>query len=88
MAIECKAFTWTKGNKEPSAKITIAREVILYMQWLPKDWTQILAMSRSTRTTHAESLAEYFVRLNRHLLGGVIVVEVDDNRARVLHGAL
>ena len=33
-----------------------------------------------------ESLAEYFVRLNSHLLGDVNVVEVDSGVARSLHG--
>ena len=78
VAIECKAFTWTKSHKMPSAKITIAREAILFLQWLPDDWTRILAMSRSLRATHTESLAEYFVRLNAHLLGDVVVVEVSE----------
>lgn len=72
----------------PSAKITIAREAILFLEWLPSDWTRILAMSRSTRPTHKESLAEYFVRLNQHLLGDVVVVEVAAGSVRVLRGSL
>lgn len=86
VAIECKAFTWTKGGNMPSAKITIAREAILFLQWLPDDWTRILAMSRSIRPTHTESLAEYFARLNDHLLGDVVVAEVHGGDARILHG--
>lgn len=88
IAVECKAFTWTKGGNMPSAKITTAREAVLFLQWLPADWTRILAMSRSTRPTHQESLAQYFVRLNRHLLGDVSVVEVGTGRVSLLHGSL
>ena len=88
VVVECKAFTWTSTGKMPSAKITTAREAVLYLQWLPDEWRKILAMSRSTRLSHRESLAEYFVRLNMHLLGDVAVVEVDCGSARVLHGSI
>ena len=86
--VECKAFTWTVSGNMPSAKITTAREALFYLQWLPDDWTKVLAMARSLRTGHGESLAEYFVRLNSHLLGDVAVVEVDSGIARVLFGQL
>lgn len=88
VAVECKAFTWTSGGNMPSAKLATAREAVLFLQWLPPDWTKILAMSRSLRPGYGESLAEYFVRLNDHLLGDVNVVEVADQHARLLHGQL
>jgi hypothetical protein len=86
VAIECKAFTWTATGNMPAAKITTAREAVLYLQWLPSDWVKILAMSASTRPGYTESLARYFVRLNDHLLGDVIVIEVDADEARGLYG--
>ena len=86
VAVECKAFTWTATGNMPSAKITTAREALLYLQWLPDDWTKILAMSRSLRSGYSESLAEYFVRLNDHLLGDVVVTEVVRGQARFLNG--
>ena len=51
-------------------------ETVSYLRWLPEEWTKILAISRSLRSGYDESLAEYFVRLNSHLLGEVIVAEV------------
>ena len=86
--MECKAFTWTKGGNMPSAKITTAREAVFYLQWLPKEWTKVLAISRSTRRSGGESLADPLVRLNGHLLGDVVVVEVDGQSVAVLHGVL
>lgn len=86
VAIECKAFTWTSSGNIPSAKITTAREALLYLQWLPARWTKVLAMLRSYRSTHHESLAAYFARLNAHLLGQVTVVEVHDGETRVCCG--
>jgi len=88
IAIECKAFTWTRGDNIPSAKITTVREALLYLQWLPARWTKAVAMMRSTRATHDESLAEYFVRLNAHLLGDVSVLEVGESSVRVLAGRI
>ena len=88
VAVECKAFTWTSGGNMPSAKITTAREAVLFLQWLPVDWTKILAMSQSVRPRYRESLAEYFVRLNDHLLGDVAVIEVADQQTRLLYGQL
>ena len=86
VAVECKALTWTASGNMPSAKITTAREAVFYLQWLPDDWTKVLAMSRSLRPGYDESLAEYFVRLNGHLLGDVTVVEIHDGEMNNLHG--
>lgn len=89
VAIECKAFTWTRpGNNVSSAKITTAREALLYHQWLPAGWKKILPMAEATRPTHQETLAEYFVRLHAHLLGDVSVVEVEEGGIRVVAGSL
>jgi hypothetical protein len=88
VAVECKAFTWTESGNIPSAKVTTAREAVFFLQWLEEDWIKMLAMSRSLRAGSSESLAEYFVRLNGHLLGTVTVVEVADGQVRVLHGRL
>lgn len=76
VAVECKAFTWTASGRIPSAKITTVREAILYLQHLPDEWTKVIAMARDTHRDQRESLATYFVRLNRHLLGDVGVFEV------------
>ena len=86
--VECKALTWTSSGNMPSAKITTTREAVFYLQWLPEEWTKIVAMSRSLRFGYDESLAEYFVRLNGHLLGDVRVIEVDGGEARMLQGTL
>lgn len=86
VAVECKAYTWTASGNVPSAKITTTREALLYLQWLPAAWSKAIAMMRSTRSKNPESLAEYFVRLNRHLLGEVAVIELSDGESRVLVG--
>lgn len=43
----------------------------------------VLAASRHPK--HAETLGEYFVRLNNHLLAGIAVLELqDDDKLRTL----
>lgn len=88
VAVECKAFTWTVSGNVPSAKITTAREALLYLQWLQEDWTKVLAMAHATHPKQRESLASYFVRLNTHLLGDVTVVEIAEGSAAILFGSL
>ena len=89
VVVECKAFTWTGTGNIPSAKLTTLREAVFYMTWLPEESKKILAMACSNHPKRNESLGEYFVRLNAHLLGDVIVCEIDDEgRIIVLHGDL
>src|SRR3989442_603185 len=56
---ECKSFTWTASGKVPSAKITTLREAVQYLLALPAETIKVIAMKRSLRSTHRESLAEY-----------------------------
>ena len=76
---ECKAFTWTASGNVPSAKITTLREAAQYLLALPVDTAKVIVMNRSLRSSHLESLAEYFCRLNSHLLGPIHVLEIDDD---------
>ena len=73
---ECKNHTWTKTNNIPSARITTLREAVFYLRLAPEGYRRILAMKRHTHPDRDESLAEYFVRLNQHLLGDVEVIEI------------
>lgn len=49
-----------------------------YLSALPAETVKIIAVTRSLRPTHRESLAEYFGRLNAHLLGSIHVLEMDE----------
>ena len=66
-------------GKSPSAKITTLREAAQYLLALPVDTAKVIVMNRSLRSSHLESLAEYFCRLNSHLLGPIHVLEIDDD---------
>jgi hypothetical protein len=86
---ECKAFSWTASGNIPSAKITTLREASQYLLALPADIIKVIVMNRNLRPSHPESLAEYFCRLNSHLLGPVRLLEIDDDATpRWVRGAL
>lgn len=86
--IECKYYSWTNGNNVPSAKMATLNEAVLYMRNLPEDTHKILVMKKDVRVSNGESLAQYYVRINGHLLDDIEVWEVDaDNRVNVVRAA-
>lgn len=78
VACECKAVTWTVSGNVPSAKITSLREAATYLSLLGPEVHRILAVQSSLHIVRGESLAGYFTRLNRHLLGRIEIMEVDE----------
>jgi hypothetical protein len=84
---ECKAYTWTESGNVPSAKITTLREAANYLLQLPTGTTTLIVMDRHCRRMKGEALADYFVRLNSHLLGRVSLLELSsDDTLRLVHG--
>jgi hypothetical protein len=69
-------------------RVGLRPEALLYLQWLPADWTKVLAMAHAAHSRQRESLASYFVRLNQHLLGDVAVVEITEGSLTVLAGGV
>jgi len=84
---ECKAYAWTQGGNVPSAKITTLREAANYLLQLPVSTTTLIVMDRHCHPRRGEALADYFVRLNSHLLGRVSLLELSsDDTLRLVHG--
>ena len=77
IAIECKRYTWTETGNVPSAKIRTLNEAVLFLSFLPKNYTKYIVMLRSYHEKKQETLAEYYYRTNGHLLGDIIVAEYD-----------
>jgi len=78
IVVECKCYTWTDTGNVPSAKMMGMNEAIFYMGYLPKDTTKILCIRKSIHEKKSETLAEYYCRINNHLLADVKIFEVDD----------
>jgi len=74
---ECKNYSWTEGGNVPSAKMGFINEAVFYLSYLPRETRRFVVMRRDVDTRHGESLAEYYYRMNRHLLNGVFIVELD-----------
>lgn len=84
---ECKAYTWTEGGNVPSAKITTLREAANYLLQLPADTITLIVMDRHCHPVKGEALADYFARLNSHLLGQVSLLELSSaDTLRLVHG--
>lgn len=80
IVIECKCFTWTETGNIPSAKMRAANEAVFYLSFLPEHIDKSLVMLRATHPKRKETLAEYYFRTNRHLLGNINVYEYDPER--------
>lgn len=84
---ECKAYTWTAQGNTPSAKITHLREAVGYLTQLPENTIRVLAVKQALHERRGESLGQYFVRLNRSILGPTVVAEFNaDGSWTLLHG--
>lgn len=74
---ECKCYTWTETGNIPSAKMGFVNEAVFYMSYLPADTTKMIIMKKATHEKRSETLAEYYCRINKHLLKGINVFEID-----------
>lgn len=75
IAIECKCYSWTETGNVPSAKISRCNEAIFYLSFLPDSYDKYLVMEESRHSKRNETLAEYYFRINRHLIGNIKIAE-------------
>jgi len=81
---ECKNYSWTGTGNIPSAKMGFCNEAAFYLTFLDSQTVRFIAMRKDTHPKRTETLAEYYYRINRHLLGDIFVLEIDitDNTVR------
>ena len=77
IVIECKRYTWTESGNVPSAKMGFTNEAAFYLSFLPDTFEKYIVMLRSHHAKRNESLAEYYYRTYRHLLGAIKIAEFD-----------
>ena len=77
IAVECKRYTWTETGNVPSAKMGFTNEAAFYLTFLPDSYEKYIVMLKSCHPKHNETLAEYYYRINKHLLGSIKVAEFD-----------
>lgn len=80
IAVECKCYTWTETGNVPSAKMGFCNEAAFYLSFLPDSYEKYIVMLFSENVKRNETLAEYYYRTNKHLLGKTKVAEYDPDR--------
>lgn len=83
--VECKSHTWTESWNVPSAKITTWNQAMYYFHAAPRDYRKIFFVLRHYNPERRQTLAEYYIKTNRHLIpDGVEIWEFDEvnNTAR------
>lgn len=80
IAIECKRYTWTETGNVPSAKMGFTNEAAFYLSFLSDSYEKYIVMLSSHHAKRNESLAEYYYRTYRHLIGKIKVAEYDPER--------
>ena len=66
--VECKSHRWTSGNNIPSAKLTVWNEAMYLFFATPKGYRKVLFVLRDYSSKKRETLAQYYVRTNPHLI--------------------
>lgn len=75
--VECKCYTWTETGNVPSAKMRSVNEAAFYLSFLSYDVEKCIVMAKATHPRRNETLAEYYYRINHHLLGDIKILEYD-----------
>ena len=86
IVIECKCYTWTVAGNVPSAKMGFTNEAAFYLSFLPDTYEKYIVMLHATHVSRQETLAEYYHRTNKHLLGSTKIAEYnpETNEFRVI----
>ncbi len=77
IAVECKCYTWTSTGNVPSSKMGFTNEAAFYLTFLPDTYEKYIVMVKSNHPRRTESIAEYYYRINHHLLGKIHLCEYD-----------
>lgn len=78
--VECKCYGWTEGGNNPSAKISILNEAMMYFHSTPEHYRKMLFVPKTQKqgTRNPQTFAEYYVRLHGHFIpASVEVWELD-----------
>ncbi len=65
--VECKSHKWTKGNNNPSGKITAWNEAMYYFYLAPQDYRKIFFCLKH-HNEQKKTLAQYYMENRAHLI--------------------
>ena len=78
--VECKAHTWTEGGNVPSAKMTVWNQAMFFFYAAPSGYRKILFVLKDFSQKRNETLAEYYIRTNPHLIPNDVEVWEHDEK--------
>jgi hypothetical protein len=78
IVVECKRYTWTKGDNPPSAKFATLNEAIFYQTFLEDNIKKFIVIAKENLPNSKQTLAEYFYNRFGHLLGKTKLLEIDE----------
>ena len=80
--VECKSHKWTEGGNVLSAKMTTWDQAMYLFYASPKDYRKIFFVLRHYNRKRKETLADYYIRTNTHLIPkNVEIWEYDDRKS-------
>ena len=83
--IECKAHRWTEGGNVPSAKMTTWNQAMYYFFVVTSGYQKILCVLKDYSQKKGETLGEYYLRTNYHLIPkDVEIMEFDEKSGAVI----
>lgn len=68
IVIECKAHTWTKSDRVPSAKLTVWNEAMYYFSLVPAKYRKIFCIQKDFSQTRSITLGQYYLKQYAHLV--------------------
>lgn len=66
--VECKAHRWTEGGNVPSAKMTAWNQAMFFFHAAPSGFRKVLFVLRDFSQKRNETLGQYYIRTNPHLI--------------------
>jgi hypothetical protein len=81
--VECKAISWTETGNIPSAKMAFCNQAVFYLSLVPRNKKRLLVILKATHPRKQETLAQYYKRINQHLLNNIVVVEFDPESGKL-----
>jgi len=85
--VECKYYGWTEGGNNPSAKISILNEAMMYFVCVPAGFRKLLFLpkTKTKGVRRVETFLEYYIRLYQFLIpDDVEVWEFDETTGAAL----
>lgn len=77
VVVECRNYKWPDDEDTLNMQISLCNEAVLYLRLLPTNCEKWLVLRKDYDPKRMETLATYYYKKNRHILGDVSIAEFD-----------